>query len=106
MGFNADLADMAASIDAELGEPATWSGVPGEIRVHYEAEDRRVGYGEGEVIVTARVLTVHRSYVPEPEAGDLCTLEESGKILRVIAGSTPMLDRDGYWGCEVQEVQP
>lgn len=106
MGFNADLADMSASIDDELGEPATWSDVVGEVRVHFESEDQRVGYGRGEVVARSRILTVHRSQVPQPEAGETCTLTESGEIMRVIADSEPLLDRDGYWACEVESVQP
>lgn len=106
MGFNADLADMADTIDEELGEPATWSDVAGEIRVHFETEDQRLGYGPGEVVARTRLLMVHRSQVPQPEAGETCTLIESGEILRVIADSEPLLDRDGYWGCEVESVQP
>ena len=106
MGFNADLADMAASIDEELGEPATWSGVAGEVRVHFEAGDEVFGFGEGRAVDRARRITVHRTQVPSPESGQTCVLLETGEILRVIADSTPLLDRDGYWLCEVQSVQP
>lgn len=106
MGFNADLADMAASIDEELGEPATWSGVVGEVRVHFEAEDEIFGFGEGRAVARSRRLTVHRSRVPEPQPGDLCTLVESAEILRILADTTPLLDRDGFWLCEVETVQP
>ncbi len=106
MGFNADLADMAASIDDELGEPAVWSGVAGEVRVHFEDQDEQVGYGPGQVVVRTRMLRVHRTWVAEPLAGETCTLSDSGEILRVIPDSTPLLDRDGYWECQVQSVQP
>lgn len=106
MGFNTDLADMAATIDQELGEPATWSGVAGEVQVHFEAEDEVFGFGEGRAVGRSRRLMVHRSHVTEPAPGNLCTLVESGEILRVIADSTPLLDRDGYWACEVEAVQP
>lgn len=106
MGFNADLADMASSIDDELGEPATWSDVAGEVRVHFEDQDEQVGYGPGQVVIRIRMLRVHRSWVAAPEAGETCALTESGEILRVIADSTPLLDRDGYWECQVESVQP
>jgi len=106
MSFNADLADMAASIDAELGEPASWTGVSGEVRVHFEAEDEMFGFGAGQVVSRGRMLRVHRLQVSEPSAGDLCVLSESAEMLRVIANSTPRLDRDGYWACEVESVQP
>ena len=106
MGLKADLADMAASIDEELGEPATWSGVAGEVRVHFDAEDQVFGFGEGRAVDRARRITVHRAQVPEPQPGHVCQLLESGEMLRVIADSTPLLDRDGYWLCEVDAVQP
>ncbi len=100
MGFNADLADMAASIDEELGEPATWSGVDDEVRVHDDLADGDVAFGRSDVVLTRRVILVHRAQVPQPKEGDAVVLLESAATLYV--RGDPVLDRDGYWTCTVQ----
>lgn len=100
MGFNADLADMAASIDEELGEPATWTGVAGEVRVHDDLADGDVAFGRTDVVLTRRVILVHRDQVPQPKEGDVVMLLESGTTLYV--RGDPTADRDGYWTCTVQ----
>lgn len=102
MGFNADLADMAASIDAELGEPAVWSGVADPVQVQMDDHDEVGGFGESQAILRSRVLTVHRSAVPAPAVGDTATLVEGGEVWRVLA--QPLIDRDGYWACQVAPV--
>jgi len=100
VGFNADLADMAASIDEELGEPATWSGVPGEVRVHDDQADGDVAFGRTDVVLSRRVILVHRDQVAQPKEGDVVMLLESGATLNV--RGDPTVDRDGYWTCTVQ----
>lgn len=102
MGFSADLADMVTSIDAELGDPATWSGIDGVVQVHPTDEDDIARFGGGEVAMRSRSLGVHRSLVPEPAAGDIVTLTETGEALEVCGA--PMIDRDGYWLCTVRPL--
>lgn len=100
MGFNTDLADMASSIDEELGEPATWSDVAGEVRVHDDQADGDVAFGRSDVVLRRRIILVHRAHVPQPVAGNQIVLLESGAVLFV--QGDPTLDRDGYWTCTVQ----
>lgn len=102
MGFSADMADMVASIDSELGEPATWSGVAEPVQVHPTDEDDIARFGGGEVALRSRSLSVHRSAVPQPAAGNIVTLIETGEALEVCGA--PTIDRDGYWLCTVRAL--
>lgn len=94
---------MTASIDDVLGDLATWSGVTGQIRVHFEEEDAQPGWSEARTAVRTRKVTVHRSWVAEPASGDQFTVLETAEVFE-ITDEAPVLDRDGYWLCAARPV--
>lgn len=102
MFFAEALGRQQDAVFRRLGEDAVWNGGPGTVRVRVKERDDDVGFGEGQTVVTRRFLTVRRSEVPNPVAGDVAT-RRNGDGLRVIG--TPRIDAKGRWVCEVEPVE-
>lgn len=99
MSFKQHLQILGEAVDAHLGEPATWSGIEGVVRVHDERADDTARFGDTDVILDTRVVRVRRVLVPTPAHGDTVTLLDSGEVLTV--SGDPVLDEEGYWACTV-----
>lgn len=99
MSFKQHLTGLCDALDAHLGEPATWWGIEGVVRVHDERADDTARFGETELVLNTRVIRVRQSLVPAPAHGDVVTLLDSAEVLTV--SGDPILDEEGYWACTV-----
>lgn len=100
MSFPEHRETLVDSVFAELGEDATWAGVPGIVRVRRSSADDEEQIGRLGIVSRGEVLRVRKSEVPDPAVGDLVDLLDdeaspTGEQLRV--SGEPQLKRNRYW---------
>lgn len=102
------LARQQAAIFDVLGEPATWTGAAGPVRVKRREADEIIRSDFSDLVGTGRAIMVRKSEVPAPVEGDqVQILDDAGNALadaKFAVNGEPKLDRRGNWHCPVEPV--